>query len=339
MASPPGVKYLPRALVYVAVIILQLPFHWLELIFFKRKIETHDLNHDPIIILGYWRSGTTYLQRLLCVNPIIGFLTQYEAFFPLGSGIHSMLFKRILNMVSGILKLKHPTHGVNLDMDFPSEEDIALCAASYPHTPMWSQIYTGRANYFMEKYLITRKGSPESKAFIRMYGYLVRKLSYFKKGKRLVLKSPANTSKIPEILEAFPNAKFIYIKRDCKEVYFSNVKLLSNNRHQWLRDMNKNQMTEYFISNYPRVIRHYIKTRSLIPAGNLFELDFIELCENPKKILQDIHLKFRINTTKETGRMVDTFLENNHMKKVDNYPDDLPQNVQKMFNQFYNIEV
>lgn len=335
IASPRKVKYIPRALVYSGLIIMQQPFHWLELIFFKRKIESHQLKHAPIIILGYWRSGTTYLQRLLCLNPEIAYLTQYEAFLPLGSSIHTRIFKPLLNLILKVLKIKHPSHGVFLDMNFPSEEDIALISAAYPNTPMWSHVYSNRANFYFDKLLISELGSEESNSFINMYTHVVKKLSYFNLNKQLVLKSPCNTTKIAEILSAFPNAKFIYIKRNYRDVYFSNIKLLSNNYHQWLQTMSKQQMTDLFISSYPRVIRQYDNTKNLISEQNLIEIEFDELCENPKKILYEIHSKLNIQQCDKSEKKIDEFLEENHLKQVHSYSEQLPKNVKEMIEQLY----
>jgi omega-hydroxy-beta-dihydromenaquinone-9 sulfotransferase len=335
IVSPPQVKYIPRALLYTCLILLQLPFHWLELFLFKRKIESYKLKHDPIIILGYWRSGTTYLQRLLCINPEIAYLTQYEAFLPLGSAIHSKLFKPLLNWAFRILKIKHPSHGVFMDMNFPSEEDIALISASYSNTPMWSHIYSNRADYYFQKLLISEEGSEDFFSFRKMYQYLLKKLSYLNNGRQLVLKSPSNTTKIPEILSIFPNAKFVYIKRNINDVYFSNIKLLSNNRHQWLQVMKQHEMTEFFISSYPRVISHYNKTKSIIPAQNLVEIEFEKLCENPKNILREIVSKFNIRHFEKYEMRVNQFLENNHLKEVSRYSGDLPPQVRQMFEQLH----
>ena len=55
--------------------------------------------------------------------------------------------------------------------------------------------------------------------------YFVKKISYKYIGKRVLLKSPANTGRIKEILEVYPDACFIHIHRDPYAVYQSNVKL------------------------------------------------------------------------------------------------------------------
>lgn len=333
LAHPPQLKYIHRAFLYSSLIFLQQPFHWLELIFSKRKIEATQLKNDPIIVLGYWRSGTTFLQRLLCLDPSMAYLTQYEALFPLGSSIHSRFFKPIVNGLVKLFKIMHPSHDVYLEMDFPSEEDIALCAASYPHTPMWSHIYSFNSNSVFDKLLISEMESTESKLFIKMYTYLVKRLSYFKKNKRLILKSPSNTTKIPEILAAFPTARFIYIERDPEEVYFSNFKLLSNNRRQWLQSMTDEEKINFFAASYPKIIQRYRTTKHLIPPENLVEVRFEELRLNPKKLLKRIYSQFNLPPFKEA--IVDTFLQSNPSRQSHYNRQELPYKVRILFDEFF----
>lgn len=329
LAYPPERRYIPRAFLCGSLIFLQQPFHWLELIFSKRKIESTEIRNSPIIILGYWRSGTTFLQRLLCTDPSSAYLTQYEAFFPLGSGIHSKFFKPIVNELVRLFRIKHPSHKDLLEMDYPSEEDIALCAAAYPHTPMWSHIYSANPHHF-DKLLLCENGSVQSTLFIKMFSYLVKRLSYLKQNKRLILKSPSNTTKIREILRAFPSARFIYIERDPVEVFFSNIKLLSNNRHQWLQSMTEENMTDFFNWSYPEVIGRYQMTKRLIPDENLIEIRFDDLRLNPKKLLRQIYSQFNLPQFEEAA--IDDFLQRNTYKRT-NYQKELPQKVRNMFDE------
>ncbi len=327
IVSPPQLIYIPKAILYTLLIILQLPFHWIELVLYKNKIQRHRLKHDPIIILGYWRSGTTYTQRLLCLNNNIAYLPLYESIFPLGSIIHSVIFKKILNNFLKILNLKHPLHKTTINMNFPSEEDIALCCSSYPHTPMWAHIYSKRAKYFFNKPLISEKRSKESFLFKKMYTYLTKKLSFTNPKKILLLKSPCNTTKINEILEIFPNAKFIYISRNIKDTYFSNMKLLKTNKFQWVQHMNKEERTRLFTTSYSKIISKYNDTKNKIPINNLIEIKFEDLYQTPNEHIQHIYSKFRIPFSNSDKCNLKNFLKKNHGKHKHEYKQKVPDEV------------
>ena len=327
---PPQLRYVFRAIIHGLIIILQFPFHVFELLIFKYKIESRKISKPPIIIIGYWRSGTTYLQRLLCLDKRFGRLTQYQALFPLGSSIHSLFFKSFVNLLMKVFQVTHPGHNVQMDMDFPSEEDVALISSGYAYTPMWSHIYCHEANYFMKEFLVFEAGSQISKKYIEMYSYMVKWLSYFGNGKQLVLKNPGHTTKIHEILQAFPEAKFIYLKREANDVYFSNMKLMYNNRHQWLQDMNENEMQNFFLTNYPRVIKQYKETKSLIPESNLIEINFELFYENPLDEIKNIYKKFDLDYRDQLDSCIMDFLRDQHGKGRHHYNEILPKKAGEM---------
>lgn len=329
--SPPSFKYLPRALAYNLLVLIQQPFHWIELLIWSHSINTHKLPQAPIFILGYWRSGTTYLQRLLCLNAQLGYLHQYEALLPLGARVHGPVLRPLAGYIVQKLNIKHPTHGVPLSMDFPSEEDVALCAGAYPHSPMQAHIYSKKALKILDAELFAKADSNASKRFKKMYSYLVKRLSYFNKGRQLVLKSPSNTTKIRELLELYPDAKFIYIERNPKEVYFSKMKLLRNNKVQWLQAMSEAQMQQVFIETYPRVLQNYQENKKEIPTENLIELSFEDLCANPLLKLEAIYNQFNIAGWDAVQTKLEPFLDKNHEKKRYYYEQELPVEIQKLF--------
>ena len=51
----------------------------------------------------------------------------------------------------------------------------------------------------------------KKKKWANTYRYQLQRISYRKRQKRLVLKNPLNTGRIPALLKIFPNAKFIFI--------------------------------------------------------------------------------------------------------------------------------
>ena len=284
----PDVKYIPRALVYIIITLIQLPFHWLEIILLGHAIRKHRLKHSPIFILGHWRSGTTYVQRVLCQNDDVAYLRQYEALLPLGSSMHSLFFKPLMALIFAIFRVKHPTHKVQMKVDFPSEEDIALCSGGFPYTPMWGHIYSKQAQSFFDKYLIYKSGSAEQSKFKTHYQYIVNRTSLLFRGKQLVLKSPANTNRIPELLEMYPEAKFIYLSREAEEVYHSTMNLLKNNKVQWLSEMTESEMQHLFAGVYMKTIERYESTKSLIPEKNLFEISLEDIRKAPHKSFEQL---------------------------------------------------
>ena len=94
-------------------------------------------------------------------------------------------------------------------------------------------------------------------------------------GRRLVLKTPTNTARIPFLLEHFPDARFVHIVRSPYLVWQSM-------RHMYrrllpgetLQELDWPALEGWTRAAYVRVMRRYLEDRARIPRGRLFELRF-----------------------------------------------------------------
>jgi hypothetical protein len=51
------------------------PLRWLEMIFYNKKVRQHKITKGPIFILGYYRSGTSYLHEFFTQDDRLGYHT------------------------------------------------------------------------------------------------------------------------------------------------------------------------------------------------------------------------------------------------------------------------
>ena len=47
------------------------PLAWLQSWLWARRLRKAELPDDPIVVIGHWRSGTTYLHQLLACDPTL----------------------------------------------------------------------------------------------------------------------------------------------------------------------------------------------------------------------------------------------------------------------------
>lgn len=59
----------PQALVLGLSGVAVEPLAWLQALLYGRALRQVDLPSDPVIVIGHWRSGTTYLHQLLAADP------------------------------------------------------------------------------------------------------------------------------------------------------------------------------------------------------------------------------------------------------------------------------
>jgi hypothetical protein len=119
---------------------------------------------------------------------------------------------------------------------------------------------------------------------------VLKKATLIMRGKRLVLKNPLNTCRIPVLLEMFPEAKFIYLYRNPYMIYYSLLHTFSRMISSYqLEKISKSEIEEYVLSFYQELIHSYWNTKGLIPSGNLVEVRFEDLEDKPLEVVEKIY--------------------------------------------------
>ena len=122
------------------------------------------------------------------------------------------------------------------------------------------------------------------------YLYLLKAATRQYGGKRLVLKNPVNTCRIGAILELFPDAKFVHICRDPFEVFKSSLRLYRSVLDLVsLQTIDDDRIEEYVLKFYRQMMQQYLGDRNKIPAGNLVEVRYENLDENPVREIERIY--------------------------------------------------
>lgn len=167
----------------------------------------------PIFIIGYYRSGTTYLQELLAADKNHRTLTLFQSVLPEISLCFDWLFIPILTIVTKVFKIENKYHHIPFDWNFPGEEDVAINAMGAVHD--YNKIFQFPSTYVetTDNYLFF-KNTIAANNWRRNYLYLINKIAYKYPDKTLILKSPPNTGRIHWLKETFPEARFIFIHRD-----------------------------------------------------------------------------------------------------------------------------
>ena len=77
--SPKKIKNLPPWLLKT---ILFEPLRWIELAMYNKKISQHSITKDPVFILGFYRSGTSYLHQFLTKDDRLGYHSNFQMVLP-----------------------------------------------------------------------------------------------------------------------------------------------------------------------------------------------------------------------------------------------------------------
>jgi hypothetical protein len=231
----------------------------------------------PLFVLGHWRQGTTHLHNLLTLDPQFAYPNSYQAIFP-----HTFLSTEATAspwMAYGLPE-RRPQDNMHMTLTTPAEDEFALC------TLTGLSLYTGwvfpRHEERYERYLTFQGASPAEVAVWKaaLVGFL-KKLTW-KYGRPLVLKSPPHTGRIRLLLELFPDARFVHIRRDPYVVYLST-------RHTrravspifTLQSPDRRREEERLLRYYRLLYDAYFEECRLVPPGRLHEMAFEDLEKDP----------------------------------------------------------
>ena len=268
------------------------PLRLAEWLRYSRQVAQTEIDKQPLFILGFARSGTTHLHNLLQHDPQYGTVSTFQAVVPTFFLIGRGWLKR---QMAKAVPATRPGDNVRASLDAPIEEEVAVsntCTLSPIHHLSFPQ----RTRTYWDKYL-TMQGltQQELARWERVYLNVLRKAALDNDGRPLVLKSPNNTGRIPHLLRLFPKAKFIHIVRNPYAVYRSML-------HQYrailplfqLQKMPVEDMEEHILHSYKMTMQHYLHDRALIPEGNLTEVRYEDLEQQPLVELERLYAELAL---------------------------------------------
>jgi len=276
--------------VYYLKLILVLPGACLQSLLYANKINKTVIKQDPVFILGHYRSGTTYLHKLMAADERFGFISYYDIICPNTSLLFGRWLQRLLQFIINRLGIKTAFfNNVIPSLEEPAEEERFLINKASAYTDYWHFVFPLN---WMEWQSCAQLSKEEaySERWKEEYSYALKLATYKHKGKQLVLKSPPNTERISYLLQLFPNAKFIYISRNPYHVFYSMHNLWHTAICKFcLQRVTDEQINTIVFHHYIHLLEQYEQDKHLIPHGNLIEVRYEDLQVNTCQVLKGIY--------------------------------------------------
>ena len=172
----------------------------------------------PLFVLGFWRSGTTFLHELFSCDPRFGFASTYACLNP----SHFLLTEKWMRSAKPSWTIR-PMDKMLYSWTSPQEDEFALFALGAPSA--YEAVIVPSLMRRPRSLLDVRQRSPEElNRWTETLQYFIQLLTA-QQGKPLVLKSPPHGFRLPLLSSLFPRARYVVLERNPYEVFASNLKL------------------------------------------------------------------------------------------------------------------
>jgi hypothetical protein len=241
----------------------------------------------PLFVIGHWRSGTTLLHELLSLDDRHAGPTNFQCFYP-------SAFLLTQRWLPALLGWTLPAHRIPDEMPvgfhLPSEDEFALLWLGAPSPYASSFFPEDRDRHFASLEL---DGLPpaELELWKEVLGGFLARVQHSAPGRRLVLKSPSHTFRIPHLLEMYPDARFLHIVRCPLSVFPSMIRstTLAMQKLTRVRGGKMGSLEDLAFEQYRRLPDRLDQARRLVAPERFCEIKYEDLTADAPAVLRRVY--------------------------------------------------
>ncbi len=269
--------------------------------------EVHPLAAPPIVIIGGWRTGTTFLFRLLATDPRLRGPLPAELVAPC-SAARRQGAERDAFLDSGahdVLHLLNPTLRAVHDSGPRLPEECVLGMG----TDLRSWGFTSTVR--LDAYAAWLEDQDLHGTYQR-YRQLLEVLDRGD-GRRWVLKAPAHTAELPHLVAAFPGAVVVHLHRDIVETVASGSSLFAVFRSTYSDEVDGVDVGRYQAHQTERWFRraHAFRSAPAAAAATFVDVEYEDLVSDPVGTIEVVYRAAAMDPPPDPAGFVTAYQQGN----------------------------
>ena len=261
---------------------------------------------NPIFVTGLPRSGTTFLFNLLSLDRNHRSPLYWEIMNPLPLATSGHQKKWRQNKINFQLKFARtiiPKLRAMHHIRGETPEECMLIATMN----IRSIVYLCMAD--VPEYAEYLKSCSFESVFLWHKRFL-QVLEITKRPKRWLLKDPSHIGHIPEILSAYPNAKFINIHRDPVESIGSFCSLTKNVRLGFSKSVDKNSIGEMVLDFWKHKTYKGMSDKENLHSNQIANISYPQFINDPISSIKEAYIKLGLDMDIKTENNMERYLVN-----------------------------
>ncbi len=244
-----------------------------------------------IVVLGYWRSGTTLLHDYLSLDTRFGWPSTYSCMHP-----QHFMMTQTAALRAPPRVIRRPMDDVEISPSSPQEDEFALLALG-ARSPYEALLVPARLGETL------RLGDPldlpeeECQRWQNTFEYFLRGVSAVEDYRPLILKSPPHGYRVRLLRKILPGARFALIVRSPMVVYESAVRMWRKlfEAYSVGHIPPEEETRRAVLEDRPRFEAKLMAGLSDLPPDRLALIRYEHLVSNPFEAMEALYAKLRLD--------------------------------------------
>jgi omega-hydroxy-beta-dihydromenaquinone-9 sulfotransferase len=245
---------------------------------------------NAVVVLGYWRSGTTLLHELLCLDARYTYPTTHACMNP-----HHFLLSEASALAGGGASRQRPMDEMEVQAGSPQEDEFALLSlgARSPYEALLMPTILPQALKLTDPRDLS---SREEERWREVFLSFLAGVSARGMGRPMILKSPTHGSRIATLRELLPDARFVLIVRDPWTSFESVVRM-------WRKMFETyaigpippdDDIREAVIADRPRFEAKLVSSTHDLPKNRFVAITYESLIANSAGVIEQLYERLEL---------------------------------------------
>jgi hypothetical protein len=252
----------------------------------RQRLAQH--RPEVIVILGYYRSGTTHLQNLLACDDRLITPRWYQCLA--GQG-YILAWTLIRFLLVPFLGRTRPQDSVGFGPEWPGEDDFALATWGGCSSLAGRHVFPQNRELWQGWHALNGLNSEQLGTWRKLTRRFVYKITRGKRNRVVILKSPSHTARVAELDQLFEGrVKFVHLVREPTAVIDSNVRMFHALRNHALQELpGVQEIRDQIVAEYDATENKCVSELDALGEDRWVRVRFKDLRSDPFGVLGSIY--------------------------------------------------